>query len=463
MRASDLSANSRYNENLSASTRVILNGIASLSLPNPNEKIPAHTTERMAIKSIRWSEVILVVVLAGVAGATAYMRASALDPVVYSYGSPKGIRTSDMWFDGDIPKMFTMMTSRSALQHQTTAAHPLISLFVYAPVFSLRHVVGLTTTQAIRVVWAVVAALWAAALFVLLRLVGCRSFDAALFTLLGVASAASVFWFAVPEAFSIGSLLIIVALCLTTLAAPAGSSLPVYVLLNVLTLSVTVTNWMVGILASFLNLHWRRALIAIAVAFLFVSLLWGIEKIAFPQAEFFVGRSAALNFIYFPTPQRMLQVLTSFVSHTIIMPAIQPLDKAPLQRVMTVQQSFPGSGSLAGYVAVAAWLVLLPLGLWACISEARRSRLLQLVLLITAAQLALHLIFGMETFLYSMHFLPLLLIIAASVTLTRFRLPGLALAGIVTISAAINNNLQFVQAVEFLRIMAQIAAAYHGK
>jgi hypothetical protein len=366
-----------------------------------------------------------------------------------------------MWFDGDIPKMFTMMASRSAEQHQATSEHPLISLVTYAPVFALRRLAGLTTLQAVRIVWAVLAALWTAALFVLLRALGLRLFDSALFTLLGMTSAASVFWFAVPEAFSLGSLLIILALCLVALTSTAASPLLVYGLVNVLTLSITVTNWMVGILAAFLNMNWRRACIAIAGAFLVVSRLWGVEKAAFPEATFFVGSGRVLSFVYSPTPGRMLEVVTSFVSHTVVMPAIAAVEKAPLQRVMTVRQSFPGSGSAVGYLGAAAWLALLGLGLWAAIPAARKSRIILLVLLITAAQLALHLVFGRETFLYSMHFLPLLIVIAACVTFTRFRFPGLALAGIVTVSAAIHNNWQFVQAAEFLRSMAQIAAAYH--
>src|SRR5512143_2144723 len=164
-------------------------------------------------------ELIIVVGLSIVAAAASFARASAHDPVVYSYGSDKGYRTSDMWFDGDVPKMFTMMTSRAAPQHQATSEHPLLSLVVYLPVFTLRHVVGLSTVQAIRILWAVLAALWTAALFVLLRILGSRPFDAAVFTLLGVTSAASIFWFAVPEAFSIGSLAIILALCLTALSS----------------------------------------------------------------------------------------------------------------------------------------------------------------------------------------------------------------------------------------------------
>jgi hypothetical protein len=414
-----------------------------------------------ALSNSRWTEFVIALVLACVAAGSSYARALSLDPVIYSYGSEKTYYTSDVWFDADIPKMFTMMNSRAAPQHQVTSEHPLLSLVVYVPVFVLRRLAGFSTLQAVRLLWSLLAALWTAALYLLLRVLGCRPFDAAVFTLLGTTSAASVFWFAVPEAFSLGSLTILLALLLFARLPHAHSPLLSYFLLNVLTLSITVTNWMVGFFAAVLNMRWWRALLIIAASFVAVSALWLVERLFFPQATFFVGGDRPLGFVYFPDFTRIVQVASSFLSHTMVMPAIQVWQKTPVQRMMIVQPALPGSGSALGYVAAIAWIVLLGLGIWACFTFMRKSPLMRLVGLTAAAQLALHLVFGRETFLYSMHFLPLLILIAACITFTRFRVPGLALAVIVVIGAAIQNNLQFVQAVEVLRVVSQLAAAYH--
>ena len=407
-----------------------------------------------------WAQLAVVAVLASVAGGMSYARALAIDPVVYGYGREHGWVTADMWFDGDIPNVFNMITSRLAPEHSKTSQHPLMSLAVFFPVYALKRLADLSSIEAIRVSWALLAALSMIALFVLLRLEGLQFFDAAVFTLLGMTSAASVFWYVVPEAFSIGSLTMIVGLCLVAVARRARSPLVTYVMINAVTLSMTVTNWMVGIFASIFDLPWRRALIAIAGGLLVVSALWGVQEMVFPEAQFFVGSNRMLMFIIDPQPSRMVQVTTAFLSHTVVMPGIETVQRSSRQDVMSVQRSLPGSGSAAGRLAAGAWVLLLSLGAWAWFSVQAKSPVVRLVGLVVPAQLALHLVFGGETFLYSMHFLPLLLVVAGCVTFTRLRVPSLALAGLVIVVAAVNNDWQFAKAVELVRIMAHVAAAY---
>jgi len=69
---------------------------------------------------------------------------------------------------------------------------------------------------AVRIVIAAVALVQLAVH--LLRLIGCRQFDAALFSILAATSAAAMFWFVIPETYSFGSLSILLALGLTALA-----------------------------------------------------------------------------------------------------------------------------------------------------------------------------------------------------------------------------------------------------
>jgi hypothetical protein len=279
----------------------------------------------------------------------------------------------------------------------------------------------------------------------------------------GITSAAAVFWFAVPEAFSIGSLTIVVAFCLASAGDGAKSPFLVHALGNLVALSVTLTNWMVGILAAILNLRWRRALAAIAGALLITSILWGLEKVLFPNAEYFLTGSGRLSeYMYYPSVQRVVEVGRVFFSHSIVMPGIGvEAEYEPDRPRMTVQQSSLGSGSIVGYGATVAWIALFCLGIWASASAWRRDKIVMLVGLTTGGQLALHVLFGGQTFLYCMHFVPLLLMIASRVTQTRLRTPGLVLAGIVAAGALVNNQQQFMKAVEFVRYISQIAAAYH--
>ena len=62
-------------------------------------------------------------------------------------------------------------------------------------------------------------------------------------------------------------------------------------------------------------------------------------------------------------------------------------------------------------------------------------------------QLALHSVYGRETFLYSLHFAPLLVVLAGLSVLTRVRPLALVLALILTLTVGINNGLQFSKAI----------------
>jgi hypothetical protein len=119
--------------------------------------------------------------------------------------------------------------------------------------------------------------------------------------------------------------------------------------------------------------------------------------------------------------------------------------------IMITQESSPGSGSQWGTIAVGLWVLLVAIGIWAIfrISPHRPARVvLGLTLL---CQLALHMVYGNEIFLYSLHFGPLLVILAALGTHTPARPLVLLLAGGLVVVAAANNYSQFTKAASFYR------------
>ena len=134
------------------------------------------------------------------------------------------------------------------------------------------------------------------------------------------------------------------------------------------------------------------------------------------------------------------------------MPAIQERQKFKLKDntlmpIMVTQPSRVGSGSLYGAAASWVWTALLGFGFWGFIFS-RDNRRLRLVLAISLlGQFSLHLLYGQETFLYSLHFVPLLVVLAAFSTMTRARLLALTLTGILVVLAVINNFQQFDKAI----------------
>ena len=396
-----------------------------------------------------WRDILLVIAIAAVAGFASYQGARLINPVIFNP------QADDVWFESDISRVFRNMTQQGS-DHYRTKVHPLFSLIAFPPVYLLRTLLDIEAIMAVRIIIAAVACLWISVLFILLRLIGCHRFDATLFSVLAATSAAAMFGFVVTETYSFGSLSLLLALCLVAIAQYRHLSQLWYMVISALTLSITTTNWMAGILATIANHPWKRSLQITVNAFCLVVLLWSVQKFVFPSAEFFLGDREEEKYILKPESGGPLQVIKSFISHTMVMPSIKLVDnlKQPDWPTMLTQASLPGSASLWGNVAVVLWTALLGLGLWGLFSVKAHLKL-RIVLGVTLlGQLALHLAYGSETFLYSLHFAPLLVVLAALSTLTRARPVALVLAGTLVLSAGVNNTLQLNKTKDFLQSQA---------
>jgi len=176
----------------------------------------------------------------------------------------------------------------------------------------------------------------------------------------------------------------------------------------------------------------------------------------------------ASRFLVSPRSGGSAAITRSFVWHSMVMPAVDVVDtkKQPLR--MVTQPSPPGSGTPWGRAAVWLWSALLGLGVWAAWARRKRNAPLRRVLgLVLLGQLILHLLYGEETFLYSLHWLPLLVILAAFSALTRLRPVALTLATALLVCAGVNNFWQFEVAVRqvdrFLEARLQAAQVAAGE
>jgi hypothetical protein len=339
---------------------------------------------------------------------------------------------------------------------------------MYYPTRVLR-VAGLAEIQAVRMSAALAFGVWSGLLFCLLIIWGCRLVDATTFAVLGQASASAVFWSAVPETFVFGSASIIAALILAMW--PRWMS-PVarYTLAIVLSVSMSVTNVMAGLLAAVRRLSGKDLWLVGASAWTIATMLWLVQKALFPMSVFFFPPNPEyiVSFLGEPTIGRLVSVLQVLFSHSMVMPDIQIIPGSDLHgdrhptadRVMSIQRSLAASGGVTGAVATVAWAGLLALGAWA--AWAARSGVGNLCLLILAGQVALHVAFGAETFLYTMHVLPLLVVLVAAVTFTRLRLIGLVLAVVVIVAGGVNNGAQFNKAVSVVQELDAYARTFPG-
>ncbi|MGH7256819.1 MAG: hypothetical protein ACREIM_00450 [Nitrospiraceae bacterium] len=368
--------------------------------------------------------------------------------------------TWDVWFEGDLFRTYQNMV-RADSDHSRTNLHPLVTYVTYRP--TARLIAHVETVTAVRLVLATVAALWIATFYLLLRALDCRRLDAGLFSLLACISAAAMFWLPVPETYSFGSSTVLLALLLMLIVPQ--TSFWGYVFINVLTLSMTVTNWMAGLLATIVTHSWIRSLQVIGATITVVVILSGIQKRGFPDAQYpFVKSVEEQEFLLKDDAGGPTRIMSSFFFHSMIMPNIKIVENdqifqgpktTNLSHKLSTQMASIGSGSRWAQLAVPLWTALLIFGFWALFSLRQHTKFRLVLGFSLAGQLVLHLAYGEETFLYALHFAPLLVITASLATLTVARPLVLLLAAILIVTAGLNNIVQFQHSLKLVKCLHQ--------
>jgi hypothetical protein len=181
---------------------------------------------------------------------------------------------------------------------------------------------------------------------------------------------------------------------------------------------------------------------------LLVILLWLLEKQLFPTAQFFIGHREEAKYFFAEESGGFLRALVAFFSFSMVMPDIELISKLnnPGWQIFSIQYALPWTGSLLGGVAVFSWLVLFCIGLWNLVVGSLSVRMRLSIGLILLGQLLLHLMYGEETFLYALHYLPILVVVAALGALSRARKMVLVFVVVLICTAGINNIFQFNRA-----------------
>ena len=371
----------------------------------------------------------------------------------------------DFWFDADVRRIAETMTIRDFPALHSNI-HPAFALF-FNPLLAL--LVPLSRVNRILLAISFVSAGWTVLVYAVLRTIGVRILDAALFAALALVSAASMFFTTVPETFPTGAFTMLIVVFVVAWEAHHKVSTAAYIAAGAVSMGVTVTNGMVVVLAA-LGQHRRRAMAVVGGSIVAVILLSLAQHLVFPQSQFVLDPRPPAGAKAFKESDWILSsrsggpvwVTNSVFLSTIVMPELGTKTKpATGEVIMSVQRSAPGTGSPAGAVAAGAWVALLALGVVTLVKFRPASKKFRFVVgLSLLGQFGLHLVYGQEIFPYSMHFLPFLVIVAALATLGPWRRPALALAVVVVVGAAANNLLQIDRAHElFTHLVATTAGA----
>ena len=216
-------------------------------------------------------------------------------------------------------------------------------------------------------------------------------------------------------------------------------------------LSVTVTNWMAGLLATAVSFPWKRACQLSANAFCIVVILWGVQKFIYPQCEFFLGDREEAVYINMERLGGPVTAMKALVFHTMIMPRIRPFEdmKGEWRRVgyIRTQLERPGAGSRLGTAAAILWALLLAIGVWGLFTITGYVKFRLVVGGTLLGQMLLHSIYGGETFIFSLNFAPLLLGVAAMGLQTPLRRVVQVAAICLIVTDGTNNFSQLSKAI----------------
>jgi hypothetical protein len=376
-------------------------------------------------------------------GAAIWIFQRSMDPRFFT--APAG---NDVWFEADLPIVSDTVLHRWSLQSRN-ARHPLFPLLATVSANAFRTA-GLADRSVLAVLSALAGSAWAALFYAIARAVTGRRLDAVVFTALACSTSSAMFWLAVPETYTLGSLSLLAPLALCAIDAQGRIRSGWYVAASALSLSVTTTNWMSGMFAAAARWPWRRALQITANALCVVVALWAVQRTIFPTAPFFFGYSNETRFILPPASGGPGPVARVLFFHSIVMPDIQVIPEPKWGVVMSVQHSAIGSSGPWGVAATMLWGALLALTARGFLSSRGDRRFRVVLASILAGQVLLHMVYGEETFLYALHFAPLLILAAALATAaTAWRRTILVLAVALTVAAGVNNASQVATAMRF--------------
>lgn len=346
-----------------------------------------------------------------------------------------------IWFNADIVRVSETLLDRDA-NNWRSQVHPLQPILTNPPVQILR-ILGLSDYNAVMVFGALTAGLWAAVFYSVFRGIGLARVDSLIFTALGAVSSCSVFIFTVPEIYCIGSISVLVVFAMLTVMKSYQLPPLVHAIISAVSFSITSTNWMAGILASFSTNQYRQAFRITFDALLIVTLVFAIQKIGFYRTEFFIPNiGLETEFVLHELAGSPFDRIKSFFLFDLFMPPIPPFSVAEYVqgKELSVQFLRLFSMSPAVLAMLLVWVVILLFGLRTALTSNTNKTFVNVVCLFVLFQLAFHFVWGDEIFLYSANFLPALIIIASFGTFTQFR-PLILIGALMLVGMAGYNNI----------------------
>jgi hypothetical protein len=377
-----------------------------------------------------------------------------------------GHGAGDVYFDTDTARVYwNLFLDHYQIRNST---HPLFATFVVLPVRAVQLFLGLKPVQTLPVVVAAVAALFGATFYLALRAWFSRS-EAVVFTLLCAVTGSSLTFFPIVESFTLGALSILLCSFLVSGSRERPVGFAAFCL--VFTYAITLTNAAIALSAIYFGFSsWKKRFQAVATGAGAIVVLTLVQASPiYPlTAE---SRPLWGESIYsrIPSVGEAGSILSTFFLGSAVMPApragvIPNVLETASPSVGTV--SFRGSRYALDFstvLSLALWAGLLLFGTYSLATSSKLKRIRGFVFSAVLWNLMIHLFYGYETFLYSPHWVPLLVLIAAFSS--RLGKDGrvTALAALAVLVIGFHNYAQAGRIREFIRIPGTPAMSGPGE
>lgn len=370
-----------------------------------------------------------------------------------------GIGVDNFWFDADVPRYVCQSVDALANDHWRNKVHPLFSLLVW-PLPNALHALGLDLILALRLQIALVAATGMVFLHLTARALGLHSVVSLLLVAVVATSASVMAWFSVTESYPYTFAALMLALYMLVRSATHPSSTFGWAGAIALSFAITISNIALAALVAFQALKFKRVVWALMLAVAAVGILAVAQRLLFPASGVFFLPSALQGeseFMRELTADRLRDVLTVVFAGSFLFPQVQKV-LVNGEQVLTVQHAglpldaVPMIGLVLLVVLYGLGLYLLARRLGGALRSAfaahgalpREPAALLAVPVLGGLVflLALHAVYGKETFLYTGSFLPLLAMVLCvalgSAPMLKYRLAIPILVGLLAVNVTHN-------------------------
>ena len=324
----------------------------------------------------------------------------------------------DYWFDADISRVLVNIDagSNEAWRNHT---HPLFAAF-FKPLAFLFSLAQVGPVMFGRVLIGISAVVTTGSVFLTLRALGFSPISRLLGASMFICSGAFVFWWSVLETFPVGGAFI--AVLILALSINLKSKL-FWVFATPFTLGLTVTNWLICIVGVFLSFHWKKSFQLLALGVLTSVAIYGAStQVLKTDTQGMPGRLLQeQRFLFHPESinevPEYAKIYTKRAVWFFCSPAVVAQGRVgPAQFKSEKYNGIWYGGfrySYRGYIALLCWFILLFKGSSNLLLQKKKSKVSLTIFLFLLFQLALHLVYGKHPFLYSSHWAPCLVILAA--------------------------------------------------